>query len=480
MFMKKILQNYLVLFILITSVSHLVAQDCVGASQWPSSSITVASNGDITTITTCNYANEYSVLTGIGNGEDYEFTSGIAGDYFTLRDGSNTGSTILAQGTTPLSWTANSDDDVYLHIHADNSCTDDGSICRETTAQCTSCAPPPAPANDECANATSIDDTDVLTGNTDAATTANAQTACNGGGGGGDCDAGGTGTTDFSEGVWFVYTSSSSGESITVATDNVGTDFDTEIQVFEGSCGSLTCVGGDDDGGDGTGHNFDSKFCWVSTANFAPVNYYIYIDGHSGATGNYAVSLDVVQAPLPVELTSFQGEVTEKSNRLIWETASEENTEMHIIERSIDGQDNWEVVGEVPAAGNSFVAQNYKLEDMNPVAEAYYRLKSVDFDGYTEFSEVIMLERKIEEFEVVNIAPNPASASVNLTVQTPKSGFYTIRLTNTVGQIVYLEQSNMDSGIHSKEINISDLSNGIYFITIENGLESLVHRIVKQ
>ena len=42
-------------------------------------------------------------------------------------------------------------------------------------------------------------------------------------------------------------------------------------------------------------------------------------------------------APLPVELTSFTGVAQERSNLLKWQTASEENTMVFIVERSSDG-----------------------------------------------------------------------------------------------------------------------------------------------
>jgi hypothetical protein len=151
---------------------------------------------------------------------------------------------------------------------------------------------PPPPSNDACAGAVVMMDGDFSSGNTVGATNVEALTACSNGGGGGICAAGGTGTTDFTEGVWFVYTSGGAGESVVFDSDNVGTDFDTEILVFEGACGSLVCVGGDDDGGDGSGHNFDSQFCWETTG--AGIDYYMYLDGHSGATGNYNVHLTIL------------------------------------------------------------------------------------------------------------------------------------------------------------------------------------------
>ena len=343
------------------------------------------------------------------------------------------------------------------------------------------CAFAPTPTNDACAGATVVDNGSAANGNTGCATDVDNLSPCNGGGGGGDCTAVGDGTTDFSEGVWFKYTSSTNGETITASTDNAGTDFDTEIIVYQGACGALTCVGGDDDGGtEPEGDTFDSKFCWVSTASLAPVDYFIYVNGHGGATGNYAFTLTVVDPPLPIDLISFEGDVMENYNMLSWETSSEENTEAHIIERSIDGRDNWEVIGAVDAVGYTYEENQYKLEDRNPIAKAYYRLKSVDFDGSSSYSDIILLERKISSFEIVNISPNPARTSVSIDFQVPQNSQYTIRMTNMIGQIVYLEQMNLNAGVYSNDINIAAFTNGVYFITIENGLESLVHKIVKQ
>ena len=91
------------------------------------------------------------------------------------------------------------------------------------------------------------------------------------------------------------------------------------------------CIGGDDDGGTGT----TSVYTFTSTASFAPVDYFIYVDGHGTNTGNYELSL--ANMPLPVRLVSFEGEKMEKGNQLTWVTASEENTEYFSIERSVDG-----------------------------------------------------------------------------------------------------------------------------------------------
>ncbi|WP_034057870.1 T9SS type A sorting domain-containing protein [Lacinutrix jangbogonensis] len=143
------------------------------------------------------------------------------------------------------------------------------------------------PANDACADAITINDGDVLMGDSTYATNVEALTPCSGGG---DC-GGGTGTINFGAGVWYTYTSAAA-EQITV--DLVNSDYDSEIQVFSGVCGSLVCVGGDDDSSPGS----DGFICFTSTATGAtPVDYYFYVDGHNTGSGNYSIALTVTPAP---------------------------------------------------------------------------------------------------------------------------------------------------------------------------------------
>jgi hypothetical protein len=118
------------------------AVGCQFTSQYPSSTITVDPGAALTTISTCNFAGEYSVVTGFVTGETYEFTLEDLGTgaYVTITDGPPTGANILAEGPSPLSWTATSNIDLYAHWSLDDLCTTDAS-CHETTVQCLTCTP---------------------------------------------------------------------------------------------------------------------------------------------------------------------------------------------------------------------------------------------------------------------------------------------------------------------------------------------------
>ena len=89
------------------------------------------------------------------------------------------------------------------------------------------------PPNDTCGGAIVIACGDVVIDSTDFATSVDAVSPA--------CQGGGVGITDPTLGVWYTFTGT--GDSITLSTNNPGTTFDTELQVFRGSCDTLTCIG---------------------------------------------------------------------------------------------------------------------------------------------------------------------------------------------------------------------------------------------
>jgi hypothetical protein len=135
------------------------------------------------------------------------------------------------------------------------------------------------PANDLCAGAINITCGQTFNGSTFVSTSNDAPTGCADGG--------------FpNEGVWIRFTGN--GQVATIST--AGSSFDTQINIYSGTCGNLTCVGGDDDSGPGLTSSF--TFC---TSN--GVQYFVYIDGFAGSTGNYTINLSCVNDMVPPMIT---------------------------------------------------------------------------------------------------------------------------------------------------------------------------------
>lgn len=73
------------------------------------------------------------------------------------------------------------------------------------------------------------------------------------------------------------------------------------------------------------------------------------------------------------------------------------------------------------------------------------------------------------EAEVIYIYPNPANDNLNIKLETPVNGYIDIEITNQTGQIVLKQKFKKTSNQITKNINISKLQNGLYFISVKNG-----------
>jgi len=123
-------------------------------------------------------------------------------------------------------------------------------------------------------------------------------------------------------------------------------------------------------------------------------------------------------SPLPVDLLSFEASFDEGEVKLFWSTASEQNNEQFVIERSKDGY-LWEEIIKVEGAGNSSSVVEYFEVDKEPLSGvSYYRLSQDDFNGERTTYHVVPVQN-IKKGEVaLDVFPNPTTPdNINVSLQ---------------------------------------------------------------
>lgn len=164
---------------------------------------------------------------------------------------------------------------------------------------------------------------------------------------------------------------------------------------------------------------------------------------------------------LPIELLSFEAQPLENSYvELNWQTAQEINNDYFTVERSKDGH-QWEKVVDVQGRGKASMTTNYSTKDYSPYkGTSYYRLKQTDFDEKASYSSVVAI--RIDEVAMVNIYPNPTQGLVTVTGE--GSVLNDITIFNAAGQDVTQLVAIQKQGERRIEIDITNLSDGLYFI----------------
>lgn len=165
---------------------------------------------------------------------------------------------------------------------------DSDNACDVDFAPAVDACPPPAPANDDFANAQPIDcSTTALTGSTEFATLDEDDAPD---GFGADMDA---------PNVWFSYDSATEG-AFDVTISLCGSSYDTAFLVYTGTSGNLTIVGGNDDNDTACGA-FSVQSEGTFTANGTDT-YYIAVEGwNDTSVGDFTMTVSCAPSCTPAQ-----------------------------------------------------------------------------------------------------------------------------------------------------------------------------------
>jgi hypothetical protein len=187
--------------------------------------------------------------------------------------------------------------------------------------------------------------------------------------------------------------------------------------------------------------------------------------------------------PLPVELISFTGNVDTRSlATLRWATATEQHTAHFVLERSADGTSFTEI-GKVAAAGTSNKSLNYECLDKQPLKViTYYRLRQVDQDGSTYYSQVIALSPILSptSMQVVDIYPNPsAGKTIHILLQGYSGEVFKLRLTDALGRTVMTQIITPAESHYLASLSLpQNIVSGNYILTLAGSGSPIQKRII--
>ncbi|MGE5804427.1 MAG: T9SS type A sorting domain-containing protein [Ignavibacteria bacterium] len=187
--------------------------------------------------------------------------------------------------------------------------------------------------------------------------------------------------------------------------------------------------------------------------------------------------------PVPVELTSFTADVNGQNVNLKWTTASEINNRGWDVERKQADKKSslWEKTGFVEGSGNKTELSNYSFADKNAgVGKYLYRLKQIDFDGASKYSQVLeVVISGPREFALYQNYPNPFNPATLIKFDVPEASFVNISVFNSIGEkVATVVNEKMEPGSYSRNFNAGSLSSGIYIYRLNTDKAVLIKKMM--
>lgn len=183
---------------------------------------------------------------------------------------------------------------------------------------------------------------------------------------------------------------------------------------------------------------------------------------------------------LPVSVTNFRAQQNGDKALLSWMSNNETNIEKYVIERSADNM-SYTVIGSVAALNSGTLGTPYTFTDLMPAeGKNYYRIKIVEKDGTTYYTNTQTLNFSRNSF--IKVYPNPVqNKQFTVEINDNKAGRYRLYLYNVNGNIVFSDYINHTGGLAEYVIKLQTvMSAGIYKLRIkhDNGSDKYSSNIV--
>jgi hypothetical protein len=202
---------------------------------------------------------------------------------------------------------------------------------------------------------------------------------------------------------------------------------------------------------------------------------------HNGSSVAQTLILGAGIAPLPIELVDFKAKAFGQVNVVEWTTESERNVSSFIVERSSDGKSNWIQVDKKEAKGSLNGRMSYSTVDKTPLLLSYYRMRSVDFDGKEQRSQVVSVQRNATgTTSIRSVFPSPTTDMVSIEFESMVEGEVTFRVTDLFGRIMKEQVVGTTVGSNLIPVDMTTFSSGTYLIqTIKGETLSTPTKVIK-
>ncbi len=154
-----------------------------------------------------------------------------------------------------------------------------------------------------------------------------------------------------------------------------------------------------------------------------------------------------------------------------------------------DGLDLSTVPGYITSNWTPNAAGDWRTEeiDLVPFEGENVIFHFVNINGYGNSTlidniNVFAEDLGVDDFNegAVAIYPNPTSEYVHIAINSDLSGLLNVKLTNSLGQSLYVSDGNEYQDGSEMTLNVSDLSTGLYFITIQIDDRTVTKKLVIQ
>jgi hypothetical protein len=181
---------------------------------------------------------------------------------------------------------------------------------------------------------------------------------------------------------------------------------------------------------------------------------------------------------LPLTLLEFNARKAAGSVVLGWKTASEENIDHFVLEKSQDGIhfESLTTMQPGPGSANSYTYTDNQLPD---AAYTYYRLEWIERDGRSFYSQVLAVKSEGTEGQNVKVYSNPFSQSLLVQLNEAKKENIKLEIIDNSGRIIDHQERSVEAGTSNFLVKPQkQVASGVYYMRIQSPSFTSTQKII--
>jgi serine protease len=167
---------------------------------------------------------------------------------------------------------------------------------------------------------------------------------------------------------------------------------------------------------------------------------------------------------LPIHFDYFDAKANTGYNEIKWKLSNIQTGKKVTLEKSTDGI-NFQAIAEFDFVANAPMS----VKDADLATLQFYRIKLLNINGETEYSNALKIQREISQQVKVYPSIIQGNQPVNISMTDKSSHNYTVEVLNSSGQIVNVHLIN-----GSRAITLNTHSKGMYYIRIRNEFNKII------
>lgn len=189
----------------------------------------------------------------------------------------------------------------------------------------------------------------------------------------------------------------------------------------------------------------------------------------------------IVLPVLPLVWGDFVGVSDNGGVNLTWDTYEENGTKDFVVTRAQGFTGEFTEVGRVKAKGETDGKTNYTFFDAHPLPGLNaYQLQQIDEDGQMTESAVIYVQYSAPlGLSITRLYPNPVQDELNVFLSSDEDQAASLSLSNEMGQVIWSEETSLQTGANEHRIDLSSRAAGIYFLKVKTANAALETKVLK-